>query len=113
LAFYTGDVHPAFYPFFRARRYTTSQDEQTIQQAKESSYALVDTVFSHLNTHLHGKDYVVGKGRTIVDPYAFAMLRWGDRLPKPLQDYPHLYRFYQQFQEDAGVQQAMSQEGIQ
>lgn len=112
LAFFTGDVHPAFYPFFRPNRYTTSTDEKTIALTKEASYTLVDKVFSHLNKHLEGKNYIVDDRRTIVDPYAFAMIRWGRNLPKSLSDYRNIERFYQQMHADEGVKQAMSQQGI-
>lgn len=113
LAFFTGDVHPAFFPFFRSGRYTISQDEKDLQAVKAASYLLIDKVFMHLEQHLEGKNYVVGDRRTIVDPYAFSMLRWGNLLPKPLSEYPNLHRFYQAMREDAGVQRAMSQQGVQ
>lgn len=112
LAFLTGDVHPAFFPFFVPQRYTTDGSETTRQTVKEASYRLIDRVYQHLDKHLDGKTHLVGNRRTIADPYAFAMTRWGNSLPKPLSDYPNLYRFYQQLREDAGVQKAMAQQGI-
>ena len=112
LAFLTGDVHPAFFPFFASQRYTTDESDRAQQSVKESSYQLVDKVFQHLNSHLNGKNHVVGDRRTIADPYAFAMTRWGNLLPKPLSDYVNLNRFYQQMREDAGVKRAMEQQGI-
>ncbi|HEY9694598.1 MAG TPA: glutathione S-transferase family protein [Oculatellaceae cyanobacterium] len=112
MAFFTGDVHPAFYPFFVPQRYTTSTDEATIKLTKEASYALIDKMLSHLEQHLEGKNHIVGDRRTVADPYAFAMLRWGTYLPKPLSDYPNVYRFYQQMRDDEGVKQAMAQQGI-
>lgn len=113
LAFFTGDVHPAFYPFFRPNRYTLSEDEAALKAPKEAAYKLVDGVFSHLDNHLNHREYMVGDRRSIVDPYAFAMIRWGNLLPKPLSDYPNIYRFYQQFKQDEGVKRAMEQQGIQ
>jgi glutathione S-transferase len=112
LAFLTGDVHPAFFPFFASQRYTTDSSETTRQSVKEASYRLIDRVYQHLDKHLEGKDHLVGDRRTIADPYAFAMTRWGNNLPKPLSDYPNLYRFYQHLREDAAVQRAMEQQGI-
>ncbi|WP_421659504.1 glutathione binding-like protein [Leptothermofonsia sp. ETS-13] len=62
---------------------------------KEAAYKLidrVDRVFTRLNNHLEGKDYVVGDRRTIVDPYAFAMICWGNSIPnKPLSDYASVF----------------------
>lgn len=112
LAFLTGDVHPAFFPFFASQRYTTDESDRAQQAVKESSYKLVDRVFQHLDHHLDGKEYIVGDRCTIADPYAFAMTRWGNLLPKPLSDYPNLNRFYQRMQQDEGVKRAMKQQEI-
>lgn len=112
LAFFTGDVHPAFYPFFMPYRYTTSKFPTTVDLAKEASETLVNKVFTHLDKHLEGKNHLVGERRTIADPYAFVMIRWGNYLPKPLSDYPNVYRFYQQMLKDEGVKRAMAQHGI-
>lgn len=112
LAFLTGDVHPAFFPFFASQRYTTDESDHAQQAVKEASYQIVDRVFQHLDNHLDGKENIVGDRRTIADPYAFAMTRWGNLLPKPLSDYPNLNRFYQRMQQDEGVKSAMKQQGI-
>ncbi len=112
LAFFTGDFHPAFFPFFRPNRYWTENDENAHKTIKEAAYKLIDRVFTHLDHHLEGKDHITGDRRTIADPYAFAMIRWGNLLPKPLADYPNVHRFYQQFREDEGVKRAMAQQGI-
>lgn len=84
LAFLTGDVHPAFFPFFAPHRYSTDSSDRAKQSTKEASYQLIDRVYKHLDRHLDGKDYVVGNRRTIADAYAFAMIRWGNSLPKVL-----------------------------
>jgi glutathione S-transferase len=112
LAFFTGDVHPAFYPFFRPNRYSTDDSETSLKLVKEASYKLIDRVFKHLDAHLEGKTCIVGDRRTIADPYAFSMIRWGNRLPNALRDYPNVHSFHQQMQEDKSVQQAMIQQGI-
>ena len=112
LTFLTGDVHPAFFPFFASQRYTTDGSEAAKQAVKEASYQLIDKVYQHLDKHLADKTHVVGDRRTIADPYAFAMLRWASKLPKPLSSYPNLDRFYQQMRQDEGVQQAMEKQGL-
>ena len=113
LAFFTGDVHPAFFPFFRPNRYWDEDDETAHKHIKEASYKLIDRVFTHLDAHLEGKDHIMGNRRTIADPYAFAMLRWGNYVPKTLSAYPNVHRFYTQFHADEGVQRALAQQGIQ
>lgn len=112
LAFLTGDVHPAFFPFFAPDRYSTDSSDRAKQSIKEASYKLIDRVYQHLDRHLEGKDYVVGNRRTISDAYAFAMIRWGNSLPNGLATYPNLDRFYHHWCEDAGVKRAMEQQHI-
>jgi len=113
LAFLTGDVHPAFFPFFGPQRYWSDSNEDAIKTIKEASYKLIDRVFKHLDQHMEGKNHLVGDRRTIADPYAFAMIRWGNYTPgQPLTNYPNLHRFYQKMKEDEGVQRALEQQGI-
>ncbi len=112
LAFLTGDLHPAFKPFFVPQRYTVDDSEAAQQSVKKASYQLIDRLYQHLDKNLEGKTYIVGDRLTIADPYAFAMTRWGNKLPKPLSDYPNLHRFYQQMLQNEGVQRAMKKQGI-
>ncbi|WP_088891373.1 glutathione S-transferase family protein [Leptolyngbya ohadii] len=112
LAFFTGDVHPAFYPFFAPQRYAPDDSPETQSQVKEKALALIDRVFKHLDAHLEGKDHLVGDRRTIADAYAFAMIRWGNLLPNRLTEYPNLARFYETMRQDEAVQRAMAQQGI-
>lgn len=53
-----------------------------------------------------------GDRRTVADPYAFAMTRWGNLLPKPLLGYSNLNHFYQQMKEGEGGKRTMKQQGI-
>ena len=41
MAFLTGDVHPAFFPFFMTARYSTDSSDLTKQSIKEASYKLI------------------------------------------------------------------------
>lgn len=112
LAFLTGDLHPAFAPFFAPDRYSTDRGDRAEKSTKEASYKLIDRVYKHLDRHLEGKDYVVGNRRTIADAYAFAMIRWGNSLPNGLTNYPNLDRFYRHLREDEGVGRAMEQQQL-
>jgi glutathione S-transferase len=112
LAFLTGDMHPAFFPFFVPDRYSTDNSEHAKQSIKEASAKLIDRVYQHLDRHLEGKDYVVGNRRTIADAYAFAMIRWGNSLPNGLAKYPNLHSFYRHWSEEKGVKHAMEQQQI-
>jgi glutathione S-transferase len=112
LAFFTGDVHPAFWPFFAPVRFTTLTDEASLTAVKEAAFARVDRVMTYLDGLLATRPYVAGGKRTIADPYAFAMLRWTERLPKTWEAYPNVKPFMDVMYADTGVQAAMAAEGM-
>ena len=112
MAFLTGDLHPAFFPFYKPERYSTDRSDRAKQATKEASYKIIDRMYEYLDRHLNGKEFVVGNRRTIADAYAFAMVRWGNSLPNGFTKYPNLDRFYHYWCEDIGVKQAMKQQHI-
>ncbi|MEO8410917.1 MAG: glutathione S-transferase family protein [Propionivibrio sp.] len=113
MAFLTGDFHPAFWPFFSPQRYTTSENESDLEKIRTASHALVDRVMTKLDRQLgeHNGHVALGR-RTIADPYAFAMSRWADYLPKKLSAYPAIRKFHDDMKEDPGVQAALAAHGI-
>jgi len=55
----------------------------------------------------------VGDSPTIVDAYAFPMLRWAQvKLPEKLDNTPNLQRLHDALAADSGVQKVMKNEGI-
>lgn len=112
MAFLTGDLHPAFFPFYKPERYSTDSSDGAKQAIKEASYNLIDRMYEYLDRHLNGKEFVAGNRRTIADAYAFAMVRWGNSLPNGLKNYPNLDRFYHHWCEDPSVKRAMEQQHI-
>jgi glutathione S-transferase len=112
MAFLTGDLHPAFFPFYKPERYSTDNSDRAKQATKEASYKIIDRMYEYLDRHLNGKEFIAGNRRTIADAYAFAMVRWGNSLPNSLTHYPNLDRFYHHWCEDLSVKRAMEQQHI-
>ncbi|UBF30402.1 glutathione S-transferase N-terminal domain-containing protein (plasmid) [Kovacikia minuta CCNUW1] len=110
MSYLTGDVHPAFYPYFLPHRYI--EDQQQHPAIQEAAYKQIDACFQLLDRHMENRTYMVEDRRTILDPYLFVFCRWGNILPKPFTDYPNLHRFLTHFAEDEGVKQAMRAQGI-
>ncbi len=110
MAFLTGDLHPAFFPFFNPQRYTLDPDR--LDDAKAAGQLVVAKFYGHLETHLEGREFMVGNRRSIVDAYAIPMLRWGRLLDKPLREYPALNAFLKRFEADEGVRGAMKEQGL-
>jgi glutathione S-transferase len=112
MAFLTGDLHPAFFPFYKPERYSTDTSDAAKQATKEASYQVIDRMYGYLDRHLNGKEFVVGNRRTIADAYAFAMVRWANGLPNGFAKYPNLDRFHLHWCEDVSVHRAMAQQQI-
>lgn len=112
LAFLTGDFHPAFWPFFAPQRFTTHTDQESLDAVKTASYARIDRVMAHLDGMLDGQTYLVNQKRTVADPYAFAMCRWTQTMPRPWTQYPSIAAFMARMAADPGVQAAMAAQGL-
>lgn len=112
LAFLTGDMHPAFWPFFAPQRYTTKGDAESLTAVREAAYPRIDCAMLHLDTMLTGSHHVVGGRRSIADPYAFAMGRWTENLPKTWRHYPAIRPFMDRMYEDVCVAKVMAVQGL-
>ncbi len=110
MAFLTGDLHPAFFPFFNAPRYTVDPDG--VDGVKAAGQAIVAKFYDHLEAHLDGREFMVGDRRSIVDAYAIPMLRWGRLLEKPLKAYPNLNAYLERWEQDEGVRRALKEQGL-
>ncbi len=112
MAFLTGDLHPAFFPFFNTQRYTTSTDEDQLAAVKAAAQQRVAGYYDHLDAHLRERDFLVGERRSIADAYAIPMLRWGRLLDKPLGSYAGLADYLARWESDAGVRRALKTQGL-
>lgn len=110
LSYLTGDVHPAFYPYFLPQRYIA--DQQQHHAVREAAHQQIDACFQLLDRYMENRTYMVENRRTILDPYLFVFCRWGNTLPNPFINYSNLHRFLMQLAEDADVQQAMQTQNI-
>jgi glutathione S-transferase len=110
ISHFGANVHPLFYPFFAPQRYIA--DENAHDAVREAACKQIDTQLQFLEECMTGKDHVLGNRRTILDAYLFVFLRWSKMMPKPLTDYPNLYRFLEQMATDPGVKRALEQQKI-
>lgn len=103
MSFLTGDFHPAFWPFFRPERFTTSDDAASIEAVRTATHARVDRVLAYLDGQIGGTGHVYRAKRTVADAYAFVMTRWTQRLPKIWRDYRQVAEFMRAMEADAAV----------
>ncbi len=112
-AFFTGDVHPAFFPVFMPHRYTTADDESSLDRVRAAGVELVRKRLHLLEAHLIGRTYTVGDTKTYVDAYSVPMIRWASSiLPSGLADWPAVNGHHERMLADAGVERTMRDEGL-
>ncbi len=110
-AFFTSDVHAAFWPIFMPYRYTTDQGEAAQRSVVEAGHKLVAKQFAHLERHLDGRDFILQGGRSIIDAYSFPMIRWAAKLlPGGLGAYPNIQGLHERIAIDPAVRAVLDRE---
>lgn len=110
-SFLTGDLHPAFLPVFMTQRYTTATDEVSLSAVRAAALALVHKRFGLLEDHLAGREFFAGDKRSILDAYAFPMVRWGAAtLADGLSDFPNIHAHHERTAADSAVQRVLASE---
>jgi glutathione S-transferase len=110
-AFFTSDVHAAFWPIFMPGRYTTDDSEAAKGAVVAAGHMLVAKQFGILDKHLDGRDYILDGGRSVIDAYSFPMIRWAMKLlPGGLNDYPNVQALNDRIFTDPAVQKVLARE---
>lgn len=109
--FLTSDVRAAFRPAFMPFRYTSDEREAARQAVVLAAHELVRKQFGILDRHLDGRDYILDGGRSVIDAYAFPMMRWVARLlPGGLAAYPNVQALHGRLAGDPAVQRVLARE---
>ncbi|MDN5789205.1 glutathione S-transferase family protein [Pseudorhodobacter sp.] len=107
-SFFTSDMHAAFWPIFSPHRYTTDADAAAKQAVVTAGHALVRKQLGLLDAHMTGRDWVLGD-RSVIDTYAFPMLRWAIKLlPGGLDGYPNVQALHDRIAVDPAVQKVLA-----
>ncbi|KAA2234594.1 glutathione S-transferase family protein [Salinarimonas soli] len=110
-AFFTSDVHAAFWPIFMPDRYTTDRSEAARRAVVEAGHGLVAKQFGILDRHLAGREHILDGGRSVIDAYAFPMIRWAAKLlPGGLVGYPNVQALHDRLTADPGVRTVLARE---
>lgn len=75
LSWLDSGFHSSFGPFFKPQRFLP--DESQHAALKEAAKAAIAGAYDELEKHLGQRDWMLGEGLTLLDPYVFAMTRWG------------------------------------
>ena len=110
-AFLTGDLHPAFFPVFTPRRYTTSSDPGALSDVRAAGLALVSARMGLLDQHLRGRTWMVGERRSVIDAYTVPMVAWAAaKLESGLTPYPAVDAHHARLLGDDAVRRVMETE---
>lgn len=109
-SFFTGDLHPAFFPLFLPARYTTDPDPAALEKVQDACRDLVRKRLGLLDDHLAGREWILGK-RSIIDAYAFPMIRWAAKLlPEGIKGWANIQALHDRIAADPAVQRVLARE---
>lgn len=106
LAFMTGEVHPAFAPFFKPERF--SEDPAQAATLKRMASRRVAPMLARLDATISDRPYLPGE-RTVADAFLYVLTRWARVLPGDLASLPSLARFRSRMEADPGVVAALAE----
>ncbi len=110
VAFLTGDYHPPFGGWFNPRRFTVDHSDPALANVKLGLEKRIIQVSRVLDEHVGENNHIVLQRKTLLDAYAYSMLRWLKKLHGGLEQFPNLFRFMAVTGEDAGVKRALDRE---
>ena len=104
-------MHASFWPIFMPKRYTTDDNEAARRAVVAAGHKLVAKQFDMLNRHLEDRDYILEGGRSVIDAYAFPMIRWATMLlTGGLKDYSNVQALHDRIATDPAVQKVLARE---
>ncbi|SFL34964.1 glutathione S-transferase [Bradyrhizobium sp. NFR13] len=103
LGFINGELHKNFSPLFQP----AFDDE-----VKGFFKTRLMGKFKYLDSHLAGKDYLLGKDFSVADGYLFVMLKWADRMSIDLSEFKNLMAYKDRVAARPQVQAALEKEGL-
>lgn len=110
IAFVNADLHPTFKPLFGSTAYL--QDDALIQRSHEDARIKLRTLYTRVDAHLQGRNWLAGDTHTGADAYLFVTLRWALKAGVDLSGLSALDAFFHRMLADADVQAALQAEGL-
>jgi glutathione S-transferase len=111
LSFLSSEVHAAFKGHFKPSLFADSP--QTEKTVRHMTYDRLNGYFLRLNDWIAESDgpWLLGD-RSHADAYLYIIMRWIERTPLQLENYPNLKAHQQEMEQDAGVLLALARQGM-
>jgi glutathione S-transferase len=103
LNFVTSELHKGFSPLF---------NQAMPEEAKKIFRDRLATRFAHLDKHLAGNDYLMGKDYSVADAYLFVVSNWASHVDVDLSPYANVLAYRKRVGARPAVQAAMKAEGL-
>lgn len=103
LNFVSTELHKGFSPLFNP---TMPEEAKAIFRDR------LATRFAHVDKHLAGNDYLMGKSFSVADAYLFVVTNWTVPTKIDLSPYPNILAFRKRMSERPAVQAALKAEGL-
>jgi glutathione S-transferase len=103
LNFISSELHKGCSPLFNP---AMPEEAKTIFRER------LATRFAHVEKHLAGSDYLLGKEFSVADAYLFTISNWAPRVGIDLQAYPNVRAYRERVAARPAVQAAMKAEGL-
>ncbi|MGB3166683.1 MAG: glutathione S-transferase N-terminal domain-containing protein [Alteraurantiacibacter sp.] len=111
LSFMSSEVHAAYGPHFAAKRFAQSESAQ--EEVKAAAYDTLRGHYARMEANLQeaGSEWYLGK-RSFADAFLYVLVRWLDKTPLDLADYPLLEKHRGRMEADDGVKLALERQGM-
>jgi len=109
LAFISATLHPFFWPYFMPSRYI--DDEAQYDAVRAAAQARVDTALTIIDTHLEGREWILGDNRSVADAFLYPMANWAYGFEKSTAQYPNIHRVIRKLAADPAVQRVHAAQG--
>ncbi|GLQ19617.1 glutathione S-transferase N-terminal domain-containing protein [Algimonas porphyrae] len=111
LSYLSSEVHAAFKGHFSPGTYADTP--QTEKIVRHKTYARLDGYFQRLNDWIAESDgpWLLSQ-RSFADAYLYIVMRWIERTPLKLKDYPNLAAHQRAMEQDDGVKLALERQGM-
>ena len=75
--FFTGDLHPAFFPLFMPERYTTSKDPQALQAVRDAALIQIRKRYALLENRMTNRKFIASAKRSHSRCLLLSARAWG------------------------------------
>ncbi|RBR03594.1 uncharacterized protein FIESC28_11734 [Fusarium coffeatum] len=111
LVFLSGTLHGLGYgAFLRPGRF--SDNEKGYEGIKDKGRKVIEESFRRIDNGYKGREFIVGKGLTVVDFNVYVFARWAHEAGIDMKDYPSCHEHLRKIEKLDGVRKALEAEEL-